>query len=210
MLDRLLEIVMIAPPLLLALTSHEFAHGFAAFRLGDPTAAKQGRLTLNPLKHLDLLGTLAFFFIHFGWAKPVPVDTRYFANPRQAMLWVALAGPGANMLLAAVSAVGAKATILLINVLPSSQVTSALLFPVGSMFVASVWINLVLAVLNLIPIPPLDGSKILGGLLPAAVATTYLKFERYGIFLLLILVATGFLRKLIGPVVNFANSLLLG
>ncbi len=93
-----------APPLLLALTLHEYAHGYVAYRLGDPTARNAGRLTLNPLSHLDPIGTIAFFFIKFGWAKPVPVNPYYFKNPRQDMLWVALAGPVTNLLLAVASA----------------------------------------------------------------------------------------------------------
>jgi Zn-dependent protease len=210
MSQKLLEIILIAPPLLLALTCHEFAHGFIAFRLGDPTAAKQGRLTLNPLKHLDPLGTLAFFFIHFGWAKPVPVDARYFADPRKGMLWVALAGPGINIILALASAFAAKALLLLMGPLPNSAITSSVLLPVGSMLVASVWINLVLAILNLIPVPPLDGSRILAGILPVQMAHSFLKLEKYGMVLLLILVVTGILEKIIGPVIQLANGLLLG
>lgn len=98
------ELLLLAPPLLFALTFHEFAHGLVAYRLGDPTAKAAGRLTLNPLKHLDPLGTIAFFFIKIGWAKPVPVNPGYFKNPKKDMLWVALAGPATNLVLAVVSA----------------------------------------------------------------------------------------------------------
>ncbi len=97
------DIIILAPPFLFALTFHEFAHGYVAHKLGDPTAANLGRLTLNPLKHLDPMGVLCFFLIHIGWAKPVPVDSRYFANPRQDLLKVALAGPGINLILAVIS-----------------------------------------------------------------------------------------------------------
>ncbi|MDD5759058.1 MAG: site-2 protease family protein, partial [Desulfobulbaceae bacterium] len=106
------EFILTAPPFVFALTLHEFAHGYVAHRLGDDTAARLGRLTLNPLKHLDLLGVVAFFLIKIGWAKPVPVNPRYFRNPRQDMMWVSLAGPGANLFLAVISALVAKLLVL--------------------------------------------------------------------------------------------------
>lgn len=203
------ELIIIAPPLLLALTIHEFAHGFVAFRLGDPTAQQAGRLTLNPLKHLDPLGTIAFFFIKFGWAKPVPVNPAYFQNPKQAMLWVGLAGPASNFILAVVSAIMAKAIWLLASVLPYSTAAEAILVPFNGMIIASVWINLVLGILNLIPIPPLDGSRILTGLLPNNIAISYLRLERYGFIVILLLAVTGVLGKIVLPIISFANVLLL-
>jgi len=203
------ELIILAPPLLFALTFHEFAHGFIAYRLGDPTAKNAGRLTLNPLKHLDPLGTIAFFFIKFGWAKPVPVNPIYFWNPKKDMLWVALAGPATNLILAIGSAIVTKGVWMLASVLPYSTAAEAILVPLNSMLIASVWINLVLCIFNFLPIPPLDGSRILTGLLPNDLALSYMKIERFGFIILIILAFSGLLSKLIVPIISFANSLLL-
>jgi Zn-dependent protease len=198
-----------APPLLLALTLHEYAHGYVAYRLGDPTARDAGRLTLNPLSHLDPIGTIAFFFIKFGWAKPVPVNPYYFKNPRQDMLWVALAGPVTNLLLAVASALLLKAMLGTASVLPYTPMLEAILVPLYNMLVASVWINLVLCIFNFLPIPPLDGGRILTGLLPEDLARTYASFERYGFIVILLLAFSGVLGTVIFPVIRFANNLLL-
>ena len=203
------ELILLAPPLLLALTCHEFAHGYVAYRLGDPTAKSLGRLTLNPLKHLDPIGTIAFFFIKFGWAKPVPVNPGYFKDPKKDMLWVALAGPATNLALAIVSATLAKGLWFFASQLPYSTMAEAILVPLNGMLIASVWINLVLCIFNFLPIPPLDGSRILMGLLPNRLATSYMKFERYGFVLVLILAFSSVLSKVIMPLISFANGLLL-
>ncbi len=198
-----------APPLLLALTLHEYAHGYVAYRLGDPTARDAGRLTLNPLSHLDPIGTIAFFCIKFGWAKPVPVNPYYFKNPRKDMLWVALAGPITNLLLAVASALLLRAMIGTATLIPESAMLAAILVPLFNMLVASVWINLVLCIFNFLPIPPLDGSRIVTGLLPENLARTYASFERYGFIVILILAFSGVLGTVIFPVIRFANNLLL-
>lgn len=192
------------PPLLFALTVHELAHGWVAFRLGDPTAKMAGRLTMNPLKHLDPLGVLAFVIMKIGWAKPVPVDPRYFRNPQKDMLLVALAGPGANVLLAIASALLAR-VLVSVPVLPLF-----VLQPLVGMLVASVWINIMLAVFNIIPIPPLDGSKVLMGVLPPEAARSFARIEPFGFFILLALFYTGVIGGLILPIIRFANNLLLG
>ena len=192
------------PPLLFALTVHELAHGWVAFRLGDPTAKMAGRLTMNPLKHLDPLGVLAFVIMKIGWAKPVPVDPRYFRNPQKDMLLVALAGPGANVLLALASALLAR-VLVSVPVLPLF-----VLQPLVGMLVASVWINIMLAVFNIIPIPPLDGSKVLMGVLPPEAARSFARIEPFGFFILLGLFYTGVIGGLILPIIRFANNLLLG
>lgn len=203
------ELILLAPPLLLALTLHEVAHGYVAYRLGDPTAKSLGRLSLNPLKHLDPIGTIAFFFIKFGWAKPVPVNPNYFKDPKKDMLWVALAGPATNLVLAIVSAALAKGLWLFASQIPYSTMAEAILVPLNGMLIASVWINLVLCIFNFLPIPPLDGSRILMGVLPNNLAASYMKFERYGFVLVLILAFSGVLSKVIMPLISFANGLLL-
>lgn len=203
------EFILLAPPLLLALTFHEFAHGYVANQLGDPTAKNLGRLSLNPIKHLDPIGTIAFFFIKFGWAKPVPVNPRYFKNPKKDMLWVALAGPATNLVLAIVSAALAKGLWFFASQVPYSATAEAILVPLNSMLIASVWINLVLCIFNFLPIPPLDGSRILMGLLPNPLAASYMKFERYGFILVIVLAFSGVLSKVIMPLISFANGLLL-
>jgi Zn-dependent protease len=203
------RLILLAPPLLFALTIHEFAHGYVAFTLGDPTAKANGRLTLNPLKHLDPIGTIAFFLINFGWAKPVPVNPYYFKNPRQDMLWVALAGPATNLVIAVISAIVVKFIVLMASILPLTNITFAILYPIQEMLVASVWINLVLCIFNFIPIPPLDGSRILAGLLPDHLARPYASLERYGFIILILLMLTNTISHLIMPIIVFAKNLLL-
>jgi len=199
------EIAILAPPFLLALTLHEVAHGFVAYKLGDPTAQRLGRLSLNPLRHLDPLGVLAFLIMKIGWAKPVPVDARYFKNPRQDMIWVSLAGVSANLLLAVASGLAARLLIPLGNLLPMS-----IFWPLIQMIAASVWINVMLAVFNLIPIPPLDGGQVLGNLLPREIARVYNKLEPLGFFILLALFYTGTIPRVMRPLISFAQGLILG
>ncbi len=209
---NLQTLVLLVPVILLALTVHEFSHGLAAYRLGDPTAKHAGRLTLNPIPHLDPIGTLMLFLVHFGWAKPVPVDPRYFANPKRDLLWVALAGPASNMVLAFLSGL----VIRFIKVNPDPFIGSF----IGEAFIAMLYlslrINLALAVFNLLPIPPLDGSKILYGLLPPQYEHLAYNLERYGpgiLFGLIILgMVTGFsiLWAFIGPFVGFFMTLFAG
>jgi Zn-dependent protease len=203
------ELILLAPPLLFALTLHEFAHGLVAFSFGDPTAKMSGRLTLNPLKHLDPIGTLAFFFINFGWARPVPVNAGYFRNPRRDMLWVALAGPVTNLVIAIVSALVLKALILMASMFQLSVVAVAIINPMAQMLIASVWINLVLCIFNFLPIPPLDGSRILAGLLPEYLARPFAALDRYGFIILILLMLTNTVSHLILPIIRFANRLLL-
>ncbi|MCL1981172.1 MAG: site-2 protease family protein [Proteobacteria bacterium] len=198
------QLIIQAPPLLFALTVHELAHGYVAWRLGDPTAKNLGRLTLNPLKHLDPLGVLAFIIMKIGWAKPVPVNPRYFRQPQRDMLLVALAGPAANVALAVASAALAHLFVALQFTLPFF-----VLQPLVAMLAASVWINVMLAVFNCIPIPPLDGSRVLMGLLPFNVARSYAKLEPFGFLILLALFYTGVIGWVIMPVIRFANTLLL-
>ncbi len=199
------EFAIQAPPFLLALTVHELAHGYVASRLGDPTAARAGRLTLNPLKHLDLWGTVAFFIMRIGWAKPVPVDSRYFKHPERDMLRVALAGPAANLALAVASGLLARLAVAASGLLPDF-----FLYPALLMLAASAWINVILAVFNLLPIPPLDGARIVAGLLPRHLAARFRRFEPYGFVLLLILFYTGTIQKVILPLIRLAHALIAG
>jgi Zn-dependent protease len=180
-------LILLLPPLLFALTFHEAAHGWMALRLGDPTAKLLGRLTLNPLVHLDPLGTLIFIIPpHIGWAKPVPVDVRYLKHPRRDMMWIALAGPVSNVILAflfgmilrGMNAVGHDF---------SSPAERALV----NMVAWSVVLNLSLAAFNLIPIFPLDGSKVLTGLLSPNAAARFQQLEPVGPILLLGLILIG-------------------
>jgi Zn-dependent protease len=182
-----LGIAITLAAVLVAATFHEFAHAFVADRLGDPTPRTLGRLSLNPLVHLDLLGTLFFVVFGFGWARPVPVNPRHFADPRRGMLQVALAGPLANITLAFV--VGA---LLKVPDLPGGPLAVEVLS-------ALIWINVILALFNLIPIPPLDGSRILESLLVGRQALTYSKLQPYGTLLLLGLLYTGVVGRIMLP-----------
>ncbi len=183
-------LLFLLPAVLVAATCHEFAHALVADRLGDPTPRRLGRLSLNPLVHLDLLGTLFFVLFSFGWARPVPVNPQNFANPRRGMLTVALAGPLANIVVA--FAIGG-----LVN-------TPGLIgTPWGDLASMLVWINVVLAVFNLIPIPPLDGSRILEGLLPSEQANAYARIQPYGTVLILVLLYTGLVGQVMFPAVRW-------
>jgi len=198
------QLIILAPPFLFSLTAHEYAHGYVAFRLGDPTASNMGRLSMNPLKHLDPIGVICFFLIKIGWAKPVPVDPRYFKNPRQDMLWVSLAGPLCNLVLAVACTILIKIILVAAPYLPAPFFT-----PLAAMIGAGIWINIMLAVFNLVPIPPLDGSKILMGLLPPRQAMAFAKIEPYGFIILLALFYTGILPKLIMPIISFTQALMV-
>ncbi len=206
---NILDLIIQIPVLLLALTTHEFAHGYVAYRLGDPTAKQQGRLTMNPLKHLDPLGTIAFFLVKFGWAKPVPVNPVYFKNPKQDMLKVALAGPVTNLLLAIICALLAKGIVVLTLLFPHSAFLSAVLIPLQTCFVYSVWINLILCIFNFLPIPPLDGSRIIAGLLPDHLSIKFVQMERYSFIIILVLLFSGILPKIIMPIIQIATQFLL-
>lgn len=205
-------LILLIPVILLALSVHEFSHGLVAYRLGDPTAKYAGRLTLNPISHLDPIGTIMLFLVHFGWAKPVPVDPRYFTNPKRDMLWVALAGPASNMVLAFLSGL----VIRFIKVYPDHFMGSFVGEAFIGMMYLSLQINLALAVFNLLPIPPLDGSKILYGLLPPEYEHVTYNLERYGPGVLFGLVFLGMLTGVsifwafIGPFVGFFSTLFAG
>lgn len=194
--------ILRAAAVLLALAIHEYAHAVVAVRLGDPGPKLAGRLTLNPLPHLDPLGTIMLFLFSFGWAKPVMVDPRNFRNPRQDMMWVALAGPVSNILLA--FALSRVAPIIL-NIVPYGAVPATFAF-----LQVAIQLNIWLAVFNMLPLPPLDGSKVLAGLLPARYAYRYMQFERYGMFILLLLVLTDMLGRILLPAYTAVFRLVVG
>ena len=196
------------PPLLLALTFHECAHGWVAFRLGDKTAYMLGRLTLNPIKHLDLVGSIVFLVSGiFGWAKPVPINPRNFRNPSHGMMQVSLAGPMANILLAIVFAVIYK--LLVSTGLDVKMQYSAVGAPILFMIYFSIVLNVILAIFNLIPIPPLDGSKVLMHYLPSNMVMGYARLEQYGFIILMLLIFTGVIGKVLWPVITFIERLLI-
>lgn len=197
-------------PVLLAVTFHEVAHGWMADKLGDPTARQAGRLTLNPLKHLDLMGTLVFFLTRMiGWAKPVPVNPHYFKNPKKDMGWVALAGPLTNVILAGIFAFFYR-NLQLIRFPLESVLAYKILVPVFLMVKMGVVVNLGLAIFNAIPIPPLDGGRILAALLPPDRYETFSKIEPYGFLILLLLIVTRVVDLVIYPIIIFAIRLFLG
>lgn len=196
------RLVLLIPAFLVAVTVHELAHGVVADRLGDPTARLQGRLTLNPLPHIDPLGAVAFLLAGFGWAKPVPVNSYNLRHPARDMVWIAAAGPLANF---AVAFVGLVAVIL-------AQRTVTLPFvaePLIGMLAAVYRFNLVLAIFNLIPLPPLDGGHFLPYFLPRRSWTLMHRLEQYGPLLLLLLVMSGATRYIVGPVFGVVSGLYL-
>lgn len=200
------KVVVWVIPVIFAITIHEVAHGWVAKQYGDKTAWMLGRLTLNPLKHIDPIGTilvpglmLAFTGFVFGWAKPVPVNIRNLRNPKHDMAIVALAGPVANLLMAVGWALFARLGVL-IHV---AEVSVPMIY-VG---IAGIMINLVLALINLLPIPPLDGSRILSWALPGRWGDYYNRFEKYGFYLLILLLMTDTLALILGYPLNIAKNL---
>ncbi|MDX8390853.1 MAG: site-2 protease family protein [Mariprofundaceae bacterium] len=200
-----------AMPVLLAIVLHEVAHGWVADRLGDPTARWMGRLTLNPIKHIDPLGTvvipIALLVVGspflFGYAKPVPIDYRKLRNPKRDMVWVALAGPAVNLILALLS------SILLALVVSMPMALIAIAEPLAKMAQASILINLVLCIFNLLPLPPLDGGRVAVGLLPGALSWQLSRLEPYGFIIIVGLLLLGWLQMFIGPVVFGTHQFLV-
>ena len=198
-------------PALFGIICHEIAHGWAAYKLGDPTAKLLGRLTFNPVRHIDPMGLGVFVFtaispapFAIGWAKPVPVDPRYFKSPREGMMLVAIAGPLTNFMVAILFALLAKLTINLSVAGISSTMQTFLL----QSAIYGVSINCALAWFNLMPVPPLDGSHIVGGLLPRSLAQVYASIGRYGMFIIIALLAFGFVGTVLFPLVRTSARLI--
>jgi Zn-dependent protease len=203
-------IALFAIPAIFAITLHEAAHGYAARHFGDPTAFLAGRISLNPIRHIDPVGTLlipALILLGsggkfaFGWAKPVPVNFGKLRNPKRDMLWVAAAGPGANLMMAVLWALSMRA----VAALPAGYFTE----PMMLMAQGGVIINVVLMVLNLLPLPPLDGGRIAVSLLPRRSGYVLSRVEPYGLIILLLLLFTGVLWAVMAPIVEFSLGLIV-
>ncbi|OGW38597.1 MAG: hypothetical protein A2X58_10045 [Nitrospirae bacterium GWC2_56_14] len=213
------KIVVMAPPIIFAIVLHEVAHGWVANRLGDHTARDMGRLTLNPLSHIDLFGTilmpLLLFWatdgrMVFGYAKPVPINPYNFQDPKKGMALSSLAGPGINLVMAISFAFVLRLVLPAISQISPRDAWSWFGPPLVLMCQSGVIINVVLGVLNMIPIPPLDGSRVVYWLLPDKQAALYYQLERYGFVILMLLLAFNILGKIIGPLINPLLSILLG
>lgn len=211
------QVLISALPIIFAVVLHEVSHGFVAYRLGDPTAKMMGRLTLNPIPHIDIFGTilmpiLLYIFTNgqfvLGYAKPVPINPSNFRNPKKDMAISAAAGPFANLLLAVLSFIILKYVLMPASGLGSSELMANIFTPLVLIFTASVTINVILATFNMLPIPPLDGGRVLMGFLPYRQAVTLSKVEPYGFFIVIMLVATGVSSYIIVPVARFLLSII--
>lgn len=200
------KIAVYALPVIFAITVHEAAHGYVAKYFGDMTAFNAGRITLNPLKHIDPFGTVVLPAltimlggILFGWAKPVPVDFGRLRNPKKDMLWVAAAGPASNFVMAVFWVLALKY---------AAFAPDSMAYPLSLMAEAGIKINLVLMVLNLLPLPPLDGGRIAVSLLPYRLARPFARIEPYGFVILIVLLFTGVLGNILQPLISLVGGLL--
>jgi len=211
--DFLTSVSIWALPTIFAIILHEVMHGFVALRFGDDTALRMGRLTLNPLSHIDLFGTIIMpamlLFLHlpvFGYAKPVPVNFNRLRSPRFGMMIVAAAGPLTNIVLAILSALAMRVVAGFVDTSWGGQ---HIAYPIGRMLYASVLINIILAVFNLFPLLPLDGGRVLYTLLPQPAARAYARLEPFGFLILLVLLYTDSVEKVINPIISAIARVLL-
>jgi len=205
-MNSLYEVLLALLPIITAITLHEAAHGWVAYKLGDPTAKDLGRITANPIKHIDPIGTVLIPIVMivatgfaFGYAKPVPVDVRNFEHPQKDMALVALAGPISNFVMAFF---WMFVLMVAIKIMPAGSLSSALRYMSG----IGVIINIVLMVINLLPLLPLDGGRVLTGVLPFKWAVIFVRSERYGMWLVILLLVTGILGKILMPMVEMVQK----
>lgn len=201
--DLFNQVLMRIIPALLCITIHELAHGFTAYKLGDRTAKDMGRLTLNPIKHIDPVGLLMMVVMRFGWAKPVPVDMRNFKHPKRYMAITAFAGPASNIILAAIVMMVFGLVLMPLTGLAAGPVIIEILYN-------TVFISIALAVFNMLPLPPLDGSKVLFSLLPDRIYDQVLRYERFGMIALLVIVGLQMFLgiNIIGRIILYPTELI--
>lgn len=190
------NMVLALPGLFVAIIFHELAHGYTAYKLGDPTAKNEGRLTLNPLKHIDVVGFIFLLIFKFGWAKPVPINPAYFKKRKRDIILVSLAGPLTNFILA----------LIISFILSFNIIKSVLLIDI---LITALWYNIMLGIFNLLPFPPLDGSKIVASLLPFKYEYLFYKNQRYLNLILVVLIFTNLIDKILTPLINFALKIIM-
>ncbi len=215
--DIIRQVIISAIPVLIAIVFHELSHGFVAYRLGDPTAKMMGRLTINPIAHIDPFGTILMPLMLivftggqfvFGYAKPVPINPMNFKNPKRDMAISAAAGPVTNFILSIISIILIKFLVIPASHIFPDIVGSTVLAPVFLILQRSIEVNVVLAAFNMIPIPPLDGGRVLVGLLPYKQAVSFSKIEPFGFLIVIILIATGIANYFVMPLVHLFSQIL--
>lgn len=207
MKEYIVSMLLSLPALFLALSIHEFSHGYAAFRMGDPTAKHYGRLSLNPMAHFDLIGAICLLIFHFGWAKPVPINSNNFKDRKKGIIIVSLAGPLSNLVTALISTVVYGFFIKYTYLFQYEWV-----YYIGEMIKNCILLNIGLMIFNLIPLPPLDGSKVLMEFLPYKARNVMYEIERYSFLILILLMNTSFMQRLLlvlnGAMISVANAIL--
>ena len=207
MKEYIISMLLSLPALFLALSIHEFSHGYAAYKMGDPTAKYYGRLSLNPLAHFDLIGAICLLVFHFGWAKPVPINSNNFKNRKKGIIIVSLAGPLSNLVTALISTVVYGFFVKYTYILQYEWV-----YYIGEMIKNCILLNIGLMIFNLIPLPPLDGSKVLMEFLPYKARNVMYEIERYSFLILILLMNTAFMQRILivlnGAMISVANAIL--